>query len=309
MEQSDQGRMTSTTLNEMLQKRVAAAYPELDIRGKDKVALLRTVEEAYGWSAVVALGEGIRGLTNHPVVRALVALCHPDVVVDRWMRLERFGHSRNYTTVIKKSEQDGDALLTLQHVAKDGGGIVSVNDLFIWGLLIGLMKGAEIENLEAALVGENGELFFLCGADVALPTDRLPAKTDTLFLRGTPRNEPINLVLRSDQEKDGSVVATLSELVARDNLRHWSLSDAARALAHSERSLQRMLQLEGTTFSEVVQRTRVESAQRMMTESRMSLVEIAFCTGFSDQAHFTRLFRRFSDVPPSALRDLVHPRA
>ena len=43
-----------------------------------------------------------------------------------------------------------------------------------------------------------------------------------------------------------------------------------------------------------------------MVTSQLSLGEIAFCTGFSDQAHFTRLFRRYSDIPPSAYRDLLH---
>jgi transcriptional regulator GlxA family with amidase domain len=61
------------------------------------------------------------------------------------------------------------------------------------------------------------------------------------------------------------------------------------------------------SFTEVVQRERVTQAERLLADRTLSLTEIALVTGFSDQAHFTGTFRRYLDVPPSALRSVVEP--
>ncbi|WP_338867686.1 helix-turn-helix domain-containing protein [Myxococcus stipitatus] len=62
---------------------------------------------------------------------------------------------------------------------------------------------------------------------------------------------------------------------------------------------------------EPLQRSRVDAVHALLSDSRLTLTDVAFCTGFSEQAHFSRTFRRYNDVPPSALRDLMRlaPRA
>ncbi len=47
---------------------------------------------------------------------------------------------------------------------------------------------------------------------------------------------------------------------------------------------------------------RVEEAKRMLKEKDMSPTEAAIAAGFSDQAHFTRVFRRFEGTTPAAWR-------
>ncbi|WP_051356603.1 helix-turn-helix domain-containing protein [Azorhizobium doebereinerae] len=49
---------------------------------------------------------------------------------------------------------------------------------------------------------------------------------------------------------------------------------------------------------------RVELAQQMMTGSQDSLSEIALNCGFSDQAHFSRVFKRVTGESPNAWRRL-----
>lgn len=49
---------------------------------------------------------------------------------------------------------------------------------------------------------------------------------------------------------------------------------------------------------------RVELAQQMMTGSQDSLSEIALSCGFSDQAHFSRVFKRVTGDSPNAWRRL-----
>ncbi|MEO1190888.1 MAG: AraC family transcriptional regulator [Pseudomonadota bacterium] len=55
-----------------------------------------------------------------------------------------------------------------------------------------------------------------------------------------------------------------------------------------------------------VQRLRVERAGRLLTESALSISEIAALCGFSDQSHLTRLFRRRFGMPPGKFRRHAH---
>jgi AraC family transcriptional regulator len=51
-----------------------------------------------------------------------------------------------------------------------------------------------------------------------------------------------------------------------------------------------------------ISRRRVERAQELMRSTNTSLSQIAFDCGFSDQAHFSRLFRRLAGDTPRAWR-------
>jgi AraC family transcriptional regulator len=51
-----------------------------------------------------------------------------------------------------------------------------------------------------------------------------------------------------------------------------------------------------------VQRRRVERARHLLTHSDMALKEIVCATGFYDQSHLTKSFKRAFDATPSALR-------
>lgn len=78
--------------------------------------------------------------------------------------------------------------------------------------------------------------------------------------------------------------------------------EVARALCLSQRSLQRRLAALGLTFQGVVDETRHELARRYLDDPARSVTEITFLLGFSEQSAFTRAFRRWSGMTPSAYR-------
>jgi len=47
---------------------------------------------------------------------------------------------------------------------------------------------------------------------------------------------------------------------------------------------------------------RIERAKKLLADTDLSLSEIAFATGFSDQSHLTRHFRQMIGVPPGQFR-------
>ncbi len=59
---------------------------------------------------------------------------------------------------------------------------------------------------------------------------------------------------------------------------------------------------EDLSFGEYIRKQRIEKAIELMRSSPRSLTEIAYLTGFSDQSHFTRIFKKHTGQSPSAYK-------
>jgi len=60
----------------------------------------------------------------------------------------------------------------------------------------------------------------------------------------------------------------------------------------------------GETISDFVRRLRVEHARHELARGALPIVEIALASGFANQSHFTRAFRKAHGVTPAAYRRL-----
>jgi AraC-like DNA-binding protein len=82
-----------------------------------------------------------------------------------------------------------------------------------------------------------------------------------------------------------------------------ALSEIARDLGMSGRTLQRRLSEQGLSFQSLVDESRRRLALRILRQqAEVSLIEATFMTGFSDQSAFTRAFRRWTGQTPGAFR-------
>lgn len=61
----------------------------------------------------------------------------------------------------------------------------------------------------------------------------------------------------------------------------------------------------GTSITERIRRRRVERAAGLLAGGSHNLAEIALSTGFADQSHLTRIFRRETGITPGAYRRLA----
>ena len=56
------------------------------------------------------------------------------------------------------------------------------------------------------------------------------------------------------------------------------------------------------TFGEYIRKLRIEKSIQLLNQSKYSLAEIAYLTGFSDQSHFNRTFKKVLGKSPSVYR-------
>ncbi len=56
------------------------------------------------------------------------------------------------------------------------------------------------------------------------------------------------------------------------------------------------------SFGDYIRKLRIEKAIQLLTDSTHSLTEIAYLTGFSDQSHFNRIFKKYTGKNPSDYR-------
>ena len=97
-----------------------------------------------------------------------------------------------------------------------------------------------------------------------------------------------------------------------DALRAWlahaapkgqaTLEQAAADFGVTPRTMQRRLKDQGIRFQSLLATVRMESAQRMLAESRLPVTQIAERLGFSETSAFTRAFRTYTRLSPRAFR-------
>jgi len=83
------------------------------------------------------------------------------------------------------------------------------------------------------------------------------------------------------------------------------VATVAVKLRMSERSLQRRLQSEGTSFAGVLSDLRHDRALHYLKDGRISIDEVAFLLGFLDVTSFHRAFKRWTGSTPAEYRRSV----
>jgi AraC family transcriptional regulator len=137
-----------------------------------------------------------------------------------------------------------------------------------------------------------------------------------LELREGPPWEPVSI--------EGQVADLLDALAARPSgsipdrvtkvlsllkdgfAERWSLRSLAREAGVHPMHLARMFRRHcGESVGQALHRVRVEHACRMLVETSRPLADVATASGFADQAHLTRVFRKQTGVTPGRYRSAL----
>jgi AraC-like DNA-binding protein len=96
----------------------------------------------------------------------------------------------------------------------------------------------------------------------------------------------------------------LKEIIQDHIDTNLSLKEISRNLEINPSYLSREFSkyFEDLSFGEYIRKQRIEKAKELMQTAQYSLTEIAYITGFSDQSHFTRIFKKHTGRNPSAYK-------
>ncbi len=113
--------------------------------------------------------------------------------------------------------------------------------------------------------------------------------------------ERLQQYLRSSYEGDflEQVRRVINSLLPTHNC---TSTTVAQCMGYSQRSLQRRLRAEQTSFQQQLDQVRSELAISYLQEPRFSLTDIGELLGFAESSVFTRSFRRWYGVTPSRWR-------
>ena len=88
------------------------------------------------------------------------------------------------------------------------------------------------------------------------------------------------------------------------NAGRTDMAFAAEVAGISTRTLQRRLSAGGTSYSQILQEARFDLACAQLAKPSLKIIDVAMMAGYDSPQHFTRAFRRFTGVTPSAYRQI-----
>ena len=137
------------------------------------------------------------------------------------------------------------------------------------------------------------------------PVELFDDRSRALDWLGVRNAKEIEAELTLHEERATGAPPLLRDLRAllEERLDDASLTTAAKVLALSERSLQRKLLENGTTFQAEANAARVRVAKRLLRDTDDKLTHVAHEVGCASLASFSALFRRATGETPSAFRD------
>lgn len=108
---------------------------------------------------------------------------------------------------------------------------------------------------------------------------------------------------KSREDVNNRIIEEIKEYIGRNYREEISLGDLSEKFAVSYSHLSKMFHdFSGVTFRQYLNTYRLEQAAAMLTESRLTVKEIAYETGFSDTGYFIKRFKRRYGATPSSYR-------
>lgn len=267
----------------------------------EKQALLDTVLRSHGPEAILRVADVVPEFADHPVAGVLAGCRTPLDVVDSWLAIERYFHSRHRTRVV-----DGAAdWIAMEHFDTRGSAISPGESLAVAGLVLGILRwrgahGAVLSFAEPAPAGMPGP---------AAETDRWTIAWQGFEARALPPSTSddgavpgIDFTGRSIS--DPYVARLFAEQLGVPHARR-SAAATARAAGLSLRTLQRRLAESGWSLGDIVASARVQIATRMLASTDTPLALVGLLAGYSDQPHFQRAFKAAVGPTPAEYRRLA----
>ncbi|EKU39129.1 MULTISPECIES: AraC family transcriptional regulator [Acinetobacter] len=96
----------------------------------------------------------------------------------------------------------------------------------------------------------------------------------------------------------GRVKQVAEKLLLDEQGETLKVGQVAQIMNMSERTLQRYLALENTSFTVLIDLLKKEHAQKLLAQNNMSIEKVALMLGYAETSHFTRAFKRWMGMTP-----------
>ncbi len=255
-----------------------------------------------GLACLPLLGRGLHQLPHDPTHRALTTGADPAGLFARWLRLERYIHSRHRTRLLRV-DRDG---AVAEHLSLRAAVPLAVEDLVVVGVLCALLEAIGLHQVQAWA----GDAAAYPRPDAAA-LDRAAAAGHTArwTFRWRPQTATPSALRRAPPAADIAADDHWPPL-ARDGFARLAaeliapppVAQLAADLNTSARSLQRLLAAHQLSYSQLLAEARCRSAALRLLHASTSIAEIGFVCGYADQPHFTREFRERVGVTPARYR-------
>lgn len=132
------------------------------------------------------------------------------------------------------------------------------------------------------------------------------------WVAARPHGDPAMLATLRSYMKEMLAETTVDETpalepmyaaIARCALRsEFSVKDVAKEMGMSTRSLHRHAREHDVQIGQLIELTRKANAERLLADDELSLAEVAFLVGYSEERAFSRAFKRWTDRTPAQYR-------
>lgn len=154
------------------------------------------------------------------------------------------------------------------------------------------------------------EEYFGCGVQFGAQSNRLTLHRSDLNRHFISYNaELLDILIPAleksldEQQRSKSMSETVKWIVKRSlSAGRPDIQAIANELGISERTLQRRLTDEGTSFKQLLTEARREQAREFLADPSLDIKEVAFLLGYEDQNSFYRAFRLWEGDTPSNWR-------
>lgn len=114
----------------------------------------------------------------------------------------------------------------------------------------------------------------------------------------------ISCVFDFSDVKHRDIMFKITEYVKTNLTDKLTVEGAADYVYLSKSHLSRILRQElGCTFTEYVNRQRIDRSKMLLLNGRLSLADIAGAVGFDDQSYYTKVFKKVTGVTPGKYRE------
>lgn len=236
-----------------------------------------------------------------PLLFLMLNSPNPEALVNKLTCYDRYFHPNRSIELCAA----GEHFIEAQNTCRDSKASAE-DELFVCGVLRALLSMIGCSGLQIEWKTVSSERLRLLLAQIGITAgENAPFTRWCIRWKSFERpleipglNEFIAEIVPVNRKESTYTRLVRTQLMA-DLTHRPGIKQIASKIGISVRTLQRELAQEGTTFMRVYDQLRVETAQYLLRKQELSLTDISYLSGFSDNAHLTRVLKKSLNVTPA----------